>query len=95
MRCCCWCCFTRHTLVACCLLRRSQRKGSGDWGEGGPAEKVGKAEQSLRRVQGKEGRGERNVSPTIDKRRARADCKMRKPTLEAIRMGLVTMMRGI
>lgn len=83
-----------HATQSCCVLLVAAvtKKGSGDWGA---AEKVGKTEQSLRRVQGRGGRGERNVTPTIDKRRARGDCKMRKPTLEAIRMGLVTMMRGI
>jgi transcriptional regulator NrdR family protein len=40
-------------------------------------------------------RGEAKETPTIDRRRAREDCKMREPTLEAIRMVLVTMMRGI
>lgn len=46
-------------------------------------------------MQGEEGEARGNVTRTRDERRAQGDCKMRKPTLEAIRMGLVTMMRGI
>lgn len=69
--------------VACCGGHKGRAAATGGGGTA-EAEKVGKAEQSraLRgELQGKEGRGEGNVTPTIDKRRARGDCKMRKTNL--------------
>lgn len=74
------------------LVAAVTKKGSGDWGA---AEKVGRAAEPEATVQGEEGEARGNVTRTRDERRAQGDCKMRKPTLEAIRMGLVTMMRGI
>jgi hypothetical protein len=83
-----------QSLVACYLLVAAvTKKETGDWGcsrESGQGRQSPEAWARARR-------GRRGKSDTHHRQETgpREDCKMREPTLEAIRMALVMMMRGI